>query len=45
VQILWIAAGVLLTLFLALMTAVYLLLVIGLWCLRSDYDREGGSDL
>jgi hypothetical protein len=38
-QIVWITVGVLLTLFLALLTAGYLVFVIGLWCPRSEYDN------
>jgi len=36
-QIVWIAAGIVLTLYLAVLTVVYLLLVIGLWCQKEDY--------
>jgi len=39
VQILSIAVGVLLTVVLGFMAAIYLLLVIGLWCPRNDYDK------
>jgi len=37
VQIVWIVAGVILTLYLAVLTVVYLLLVISLWCPKDDY--------
>ena len=39
VQILSIAVGVLLTVVLGFMAVIYLLLVIGLWCPRNDYDK------
>jgi hypothetical protein len=44
-HIIWIATGILLTIFLGLVTIVYLLLVIGLWCQRTDYDKKGGIGL
>jgi hypothetical protein len=37
VQIVWVAAGILITLFLAILAVVYLLLVLGLWCPKDDH--------
>jgi hypothetical protein len=44
-QIIWITVGVLLTFFLVALTVIYLILVIGLWCPRDDYNKKGGSGL
>lgn len=36
-QIVWVVAGIILTLYLVALTVIYLLLVIGLWCPKDDY--------
>jgi len=44
-QTFWIATGMMLTIFLGFIAVVYLLVVIGLWCPRNDYNKKGGSGL